>query len=88
MGTKCPTCGRVVPKLATTYLCWRCYRNPDLREQKCKRIARGVRNPDHEPTTDEELDALIAEQMDRLPDWWRDECDREYDRPVYTICTD
>lgn len=40
------------------------------REAAAERKAAGIR--DHEPTT-EELDALIARQMKRLPAWWRRE---------------
>jgi hypothetical protein len=56
MNNCCRNCG---VKLRTGRQCWRC------REAQKPRKPREY----HEPTT-EELDALIAQQMQHLPPWW------------------
>lgn len=54
-------------------LCQRCHKNPEIREahEPIRNCATG-----REPT-DEELEAIIAEQMANLPDWWNDSSERE-----------
>ena len=45
-------------------LCVRCYRTPGVKELYSSASA------DYHEPTEEELDAMIAEQMRNLPDWW------------------
>lgn len=53
------------------HLCWRCFRNRDIRKQypKGHRHRPTATEPEHEPT-EEELEATIAEQSANLPEWW------------------
>ncbi len=45
-------------------LCWRCHRDPEIREQYERQYDNG------DELTEEQLDAMIAEQMKDLPSWW------------------
>lgn len=55
-------------------LCYGCFQNTDIRElyPRSKRGGVGGTNgkPKNEEPTEEELEAIIAEQMKRLPKWW------------------
>lgn len=57
-------------------LCWKCYYCPGVREMYGPRGAAGRAGAkQHEPEpTEEELDAMIAEQSkpENLPPWWND----------------
>lgn len=68
--TVCRHCGKTcVPRCRG--LCYRCYTIPDVLARYPRRVPWAY---DHEPTA-AELDAMIAEQMTCLPDWWA-EADR------------
>ena len=56
-------------------LCWRCYR--DLTVRRLYPQDPRAKRPEHEPT-EEELEALIAEQSkpENLPGWWPEESRR------------
>lgn len=59
-------------------LCAGCYYTPGVRgryEPVGPHGAAGARGAEGEPT-EAELDAIIAEQMANLPDWWGDETER------------
>ncbi len=66
-------------------LCWRCYRNPEIKNRF------GLRKPgpktgeiedeaelvdDGLDPTEEELEAMIAEQLQSLPDWYDEDTAR------------
>ena len=53
-------------------LCERCYNSADIR---CK-YPRLDKKSELDTLTESELDALIAERMKVLPDWWESESDR------------
>ena len=68
----CRNCGK--PKVNRPRgLCWGCFYCLAIRERYAPLGALGEAGAkghrDEEPTT-EDLDALIAEQMKRLPRWW------------------
>ena len=79
----CPGCGkRLAPR--PSGLCRACDRRARVACPKCGvgRVVTGLgvcRNC-HGPT-DAELDALVAERMQSLPDWWADPAHDEDDRP-------
>lgn len=60
-------------------LCWHCYYTPGVRalypstNKYAPHAARGITEP-----TEAELEAMIAEQMACLPDWWHKEAAREH----------
>jgi hypothetical protein len=71
---KCRHCPRRRNAGGRRGLCLVCYRNPKIREQYC-RYAQGEREP-----TETELDALIAQRMQCLPEWWYEEVEAEKNR--------
>lgn len=66
VGT-CAHCRRTGRRLVGRGLCSACYQRENVRDLY------DPTNPHHEPT-EEELEQMIREQMENLPDWWpRDE---------------
>ena len=85
---RCVHCKREVRRLQARNLCWPCYRNPTIRPFYGRirpKTGGAVNPPDVEPSEDE-VERTIREQMENLPDWWKDDC--VYVR-VYTLvkCT-
>jgi hypothetical protein len=68
----CNHCGKPCVVYRGRGLCWTCYGNPGIRES----YGKSKYAPGHEPTM-EELDAIIAEQMKCLPNWWYSSMPRE-----------
>lgn len=64
---KCVNCKRRKPRKGYTHgLCWKCSLDASIRsahQSKSKFCPKG------EPTA-EEVEATVAEQMKRLPEWW------------------
>lgn len=81
-GWVCKHCDRHVKRLIGRGLCTSCYQNKDVRALYPARGGEGQRKvrfateappqKSRQPAgpTEEELDALIAERMKNLPDWW------------------
>lgn len=63
---KCQHCDN--PGTRPRGLCVRCYNNPRIRQQYPS-TSKFSRRMDHEPTA-EEVERMVAEQMENLPDWW------------------
>jgi hypothetical protein len=59
---------QVKPARRARGLCWGCYYAPGVRE----RYPASARGPQREPTA-AEVEATVAEQMQKLPDWWHSE---------------
>ncbi len=74
MHPKCLHC-RFRPVTRPRGLCWPCYYIRSIRLKYpplCRHGLAGARGHE-EPETQEELDAIISEQMDNLPEWWEAE---------------
>jgi hypothetical protein len=69
---RCRNCDKD-KRLYARGLCRHCYTDPDVRNS-CDVLTPGMFEGQHttEPT-EEELDQLIAEQMQNLPPWWRED---------------
>lgn len=68
----CRHCNRV-RRLVSRGLCWLCNEDPDIRARYCKLSSLEAYMEREDQTTEEELEAMIAEQMAKLPAWfWRD----------------
>ena len=61
----CHNCSKVVARYYCRKLCGACWRNPVIRV----RFPAAHQGKHNEPT-EEELEAMIAEQMKNLPAWW------------------
>jgi hypothetical protein len=60
-------------------LCWGCYYAPGVKDLYPPN-SKFAKNHERREPTEAELDALIAEQMANLPEWWDDEKCRGRDR--------
>lgn len=92
MYANCRHCNRY-QTVHSRGLCWTCYRTPGLKDQYPpmpkaeasrlgakasleKRQAMREEFGTEEPT-DEQLEAMIAEQRKKLPRWWKDDAEQE-----------
>ena len=63
-------------------LCWTCYGKPEVLKQYPPLTKYEVKPEE----TDADLDAMIAEQMKNLPDWWEKSCtSAKAPKPVETL---
>lgn len=69
----CLHCGRNKSVTRVRGLCSKCYDDRDVRAQ----YPDGRSAPREDDPSEAELEALIAEQMQRLPKWWAAEVERE-----------
>lgn len=87
MGARpCKHCGRY-KAIYSRGLCFTCYKLPGLKDQYPTEYRRGCRNPGdgHDPTA-AEVEALVAEGMANLPDWWFGEKENgKTDAPAVTL---
>ncbi len=68
----CQHCGRSDLTIQARQLCSKCYVEPGIREQYAK-LKTKPPPPTQPELTEAELDAMIAEQMANLPDWWHED---------------
>src|SRR5262245_53355181 len=76
----CRHCGHVYGNYGRG-LCYSCYRKPEVKVQyppmpHRDRVRKDQHPNDYEPT-EEELDAVIAEQLANLPPWWQTDVRRQ-----------
>lgn len=91
---KCQHCPRLLSNRVGRGrgLCTRCYEDRAVRDLYPRRKS-GPKDCDTPPVDDEpteaELDALIAEQLKRLPVWWDEDCraqrEAEFEAKVYQL---
>lgn len=74
VNTPCKHCKKK-NRLRRFGLCNRCYDQPEI----AKRYGFKALEPLIEPTQ-EEIDKLIEEQSESLPDWWERETDSDYEK--------
>jgi hypothetical protein len=72
MRGDCKHCNKLDIYLQGRGLCQTCHKNPEIKSQYPCLTGRSNEETarDHEPESEEELEALIAHQLANLPDWW------------------